>query len=75
MNNRDYDLFEKLSDGSIVWRAVLSGYENAMAKLRELAAPSSNEFLLMDMPASTEIASMNGPARWPSAPESQLAAD
>ena len=55
----ELDLFEKLPDGSLVWRAVLVGQENAVAKLHELAALSSNEFMAVHVPSRQVIATVN----------------
>ena len=35
--DRDYDLFEKLPDHSVVWRGFVPGLENAPARREELA--------------------------------------
>jgi len=32
--NRDYDIFEKLPGGDVVWRAFCPGLENAREKLK-----------------------------------------
>ena len=53
---RDYDIFEKFPDGSFVWRGVVSGHENAIRKMRELAAQTPNELHLMHVPSSSTIA-------------------
>ena len=54
-----YDLFEVLPDGSVSWRCTVEGREQAMSKLRELAAPTLNELRLMHLPTQTLIARMN----------------
>lgn len=59
--DRDYDLFERLPDGQIVWRAVLRGRDNATHKAQELAALSSNEFIAIHVPTREVIARMNVP--------------
>jgi len=59
--DRELDLFEKLPDGSILWRDVLYGKENAIAKLRELAALSPNEFMAVHVPSREVVASANIP--------------
>ena len=43
--DRDYDIFEKLPDGSVLWRAFLPGLNNTLARLEELAKLSPNEHL------------------------------
>lgn len=57
--SHDYDIFEKLPDGALVWRNSVSGYYEAMHKLKELAAETSNEVRLMDLKANAVIAAMN----------------
>lgn len=32
---RDYDLFEVLPDGAVIWKEAVSGHENAIRKLVE----------------------------------------
>jgi hypothetical protein len=54
--DRDYDLFERFPDGSLVWRAVVSGHGNALRKLSELAAQTSNEVHAMHVATNTVIA-------------------
>ena len=57
--DREYDLFEKLPNGSITWRALVSGRDNAIRKLRKLASQSSNEFLAVHKPSQEVIARLN----------------
>jgi hypothetical protein len=57
---REYDLFEHFPDGSLMCRETVSGHENAIGKLRELAARTKNEVRVMHLPTETLIASMNG---------------
>jgi hypothetical protein len=47
--NRDYYLFEKLPDGSAVWRDCVSGMENVEMRLRELARESNNKFFALNL--------------------------
>jgi len=58
---RDYDLFEVLPDGAVIWKATAPGHENAIQKLRELAKQTANEVRVMHILSNTLIASMNGP--------------
>jgi hypothetical protein len=58
---RTYDIFEKMDDGSLLWRAVIPGREPAMRKLQEMAAQSANEFQLKHLASDTLIATMNRP--------------
>jgi hypothetical protein len=56
-----YDIFEKMSDGALLWRAVVTGREAAMRKLEEMAAKSPNEFQLKHLASDTLIATVNTP--------------
>lgn len=58
---REYDIFEVFPDGSPLWRGAVSGHENAVDKLRELAATTKNEVRIMHMSSNTLIAAMNIP--------------
>lgn len=58
---RDYDLFEVLADGGVIWRETVSGHENAIRRLKELSQETSNEVRVMHVLSNTLIASMNGP--------------
>jgi hypothetical protein len=57
--DRTYDLFEKYVDGSLMWNTSVTGHENAIHKLRELAATTTNECCVMHLPTKTVIAAMN----------------
>ena len=59
--NREYDLFEVLSDGGVVWRQTAAGRENALQKLGELSKRTSNEVRVMHVPSNSLIASMKEP--------------
>jgi hypothetical protein len=43
---RTYDIFEKMEDGSVLWRVAIPGHEAALRKLKEMVAQSHNEFYL-----------------------------
>jgi hypothetical protein len=58
---RTYDIFEKMDDGVLLWRAVIPGREAAMRKLEEMAVKSPNEFQLKHLASDTLIATMNTP--------------
>jgi hypothetical protein len=47
---RNYDIFEKFRDGSIVWRASTRGKFEAKQKIQELMELSDNEFVVIDDP-------------------------
>ncbi len=44
----DYDIFEKLPDGSSIWRVCVPGQYDAERKLQELAEHSVNEFFAIE---------------------------
>jgi hypothetical protein len=56
---RDYDIFEILPDGQLVWRAATAGHENAVRILKQLAAQTTNEVRMMHLPTKAVIAVMN----------------
>ncbi|HWO32655.1 MAG TPA: hypothetical protein VNO32_27985 [Candidatus Acidoferrum sp.] len=56
---REYDLFEVLPDGAAVWQVAVTGHENAIRKLHELSARTTNEVRIMHLPTKTLIASTN----------------
>jgi hypothetical protein len=49
MTRHDFDLFEKLTDGSSIWRTCASGQIDAQQKLQDLADHSENEFYSIDI--------------------------
>ena len=57
--NRDYDLFEKLPNGSVLWRMVVTGRDQCLQALRRLAEVSSNEVFAMHTPTKEVIATLN----------------
>jgi hypothetical protein len=59
--DREFDLFEKHGDGSMLWRSYSLGYEEAMLKLKELAAQTQNSVFLIHLPTKETIAAMNVP--------------
>ena len=52
---RIYDIFEIRHAGAI-WRDTVTGHEPALARMRELASDSPNEFRLMHLPSKAVIA-------------------
>jgi hypothetical protein len=48
---RDYDIVEKLPDGSFVLRASASGRRNTECKLQEPAEISDNRFYVLNLSA------------------------
>jgi len=56
---RDYDLFERLQDNSLVWRVSVHGLENARRKLQELAKRTTNECFATYTPTRQIVALVN----------------
>lgn len=56
---RDYDLFERLQDNSLVWRGSVHGLENARRKLQELAKRTTNECFATYTPTRQIVALVN----------------
>jgi hypothetical protein len=59
--DRNYDIFEKFPDGSVLWRAFVPGLENAQKKLQELATLSPNEHFAMHTPSKDIVGRVNAP--------------
>lgn len=59
--DREYDIFEKFSDGSLKWRTFVPGLENAIARLKELGNLSPNEHFAIHTASSQIVARVNGP--------------
>jgi hypothetical protein len=59
--NREYDAFEVLPDGTLIWKAEVTGHEDAIKKLKEVAKDNPNEFRLMHVRSKTVIATINAP--------------
>jgi hypothetical protein len=60
--DREYDIFEKLPDGSVMWCAFVRGVENAARRLTELGAASPNEHFAIHTPSREIVARVNVPA-------------
>lgn len=56
---RTYDIFEVLPDGDLEWRDFAEGHDAALARARELAAGSRNEFRVMHLPTNSIVAVFN----------------
>jgi hypothetical protein len=54
--DRTYDIFEIFPDGTMIWRASITGLDPAVRKFKELAHGGANEFRLMHLPTHTVIA-------------------
>jgi hypothetical protein len=46
---RNFDIFEKAADGTMIWRTCVFGKFEAERKLHELAEHSTNQFLAVDI--------------------------
>jgi hypothetical protein len=58
---RTYDIFEKMKDGSTLWRVAVPGREAALKRLQEMAAQSHNEFHLWHLASNTLATTINTP--------------
>jgi hypothetical protein len=56
---REYDLFEQFPNGDVLWRMTVTGHENAIQQLRELAATTSNEVRVVHLPTQAILGVMN----------------
>jgi hypothetical protein len=66
--NREYDLFEKFPDGSVLWKGCVTGLEDAIAKLKYEAGLSSNEHFARHTPTNAIVVRLN--VSEPETPES-----
>jgi hypothetical protein len=57
--HREYDIFEKMPNGSSLWRCSVQGLENVRAMLDTLSAQSANELFAMHVPTKEIVASVN----------------
>jgi hypothetical protein len=55
--DREYDIFENV-EGQHIWRCSVVGHEAAIGKLKEMAAMSHHEFIVMHLPTKSVIARM-----------------
>ena len=53
---REYDLFEKFSDGSSLWRDSVPGLEITRLRLQELAQKSENQFYAISLTTGEVLA-------------------
>lgn len=54
-----YDIFERLSDGTLLWVATVEGHAEAISKLKWWGEKRPNEFRLMHIPSNSVIAKVN----------------
>jgi len=57
--DREYDIFEKLPDGKLIWRTVATGHDNAISVVKKLAAGSPHEFQVIHLSTKAVIARIN----------------
>jgi hypothetical protein len=53
MQRRDYDIFERLSDNSTIWRATVRGRFEAERRMQEFSEHSENVFFSIDNQAES----------------------
>ena len=53
---RQYDIFEIFPDESVIWRGKVTGHDNAIWKLQELAIRTKNELRVMHLGSNAVIA-------------------
>ncbi len=51
----NFDIFEKLANGSITWRTCVFGRYEAECKLHELTDHSNNEFVAIDIQSGERL--------------------
>lgn len=56
---RQYDIFERFPDHSLIWRGRVCGLDNARRKLHEIATRTSNECSAMYVPTRQVVALEN----------------
>jgi hypothetical protein len=57
--DREYDIFEKFPDGSVMWCAFVRGLENADCRLKQLGADSPNEYFAIHTPSREIVGRVN----------------
>jgi uncharacterized hydantoinase/oxoprolinase family protein len=57
--DREYDIYEKLVNGEMNWHGAYRGRISALARLKEIAATSSNEVFAIHVPTKEIIATLN----------------
>ncbi len=57
--DREYELFERLTDGSPIWHGSVTGLRDARLKLQEIAKTTTNECLAIYLPTGEIVARLN----------------
>lgn len=60
---RDFDVFEKFSDGSTLWRATVRGRFEAQRKMDELSERSENQLYMLDIQEQSLLSPVSSPAK------------
>jgi hypothetical protein len=55
----EYDIFELLPDGAVIWRGFGRGLDQATNKLRDLSRRSSNELFVFHAPTKQIVIRTN----------------
>jgi len=58
---REYEIFEKFADGSVLWKCTISGLETTIQKLKEFALESTNEYFALHSQSNAVVARVNIP--------------
>lgn len=56
---REYDLFERLPHGAVIWRGRGSGLKHASLKLEQIAKATPNECFAIHIPSREVVACLN----------------
>ena len=61
MDREEYELFERRPDGSLNWRGVVRGFEDARVRVCLLATETDHECFAMSTPDKEIVVRMNPP--------------
>lgn len=59
---KEYDLFERLPDGSPLWRGRALGEHEAELELKKIAKATKNECFVMYLPTKEVVSRVNSPS-------------
>jgi hypothetical protein len=57
--DREYDIFERMPDGSLMWRAYVRGLGNVAETLKQFGMLSPNEHFAIHTPSKEIVARVN----------------
>jgi hypothetical protein len=57
--DRQYDIFEKLPGGYVLWRETIVGRQESLSRLGVLATATRNEIYAIHLPTKEIIATLN----------------